>query len=123
MTIATFAWATLACGLGSLVRHLVSMLDRSGAFPWPTIASNTVGSAAVGALAGAVSSGAGQTWMLVVGAGFAGGLTTFSSLAVDAVVLWREERRAATTAYLVATAGLGLAAAAAGWLTWSWLVA
>ncbi|MFW7413686.1 fluoride efflux transporter FluC [Demequina sp. SO4-18] len=120
MTPALFVAAIVGCGVGATLRYLVSRLDRHGVFPWPTIVSNLLGSVLMGAVAAAVIEGdAHPGWLLVLGGGVAGGLSTFSTLAVDAVLLWRERRPRAVIAYLVATLGAGIAAAAAGW--WGWL--
>jgi CrcB protein len=50
----------------------------------------------------------------IAGAGIAGGLTTFSTLAVDAVVLWRASRFRATM-YVATTGVAGVLAGIAGW--------
>lgn len=116
MSAWAYAGAVLGCGLGAMVRYLLGRLDHPQSFPWPTVVANTGGSAALAAAAAAVASGAAEPWVgLVVATGFAGGLTTFSSLAVDALVLWRDGRRRACVAYLALTFGAGVAAAGASW--------
>lgn len=116
MTPALFLIAALGCGTGATLRYAISRLDRHGRFPWPTIVSNTAGSALLGCVAAAViDGGAGVGWLLVLGGGVAGGLSTFSTLAVDAVILWREGRRRALLTYVTATLATGLGAAALGW--------
>lgn len=96
--------AAVACGLGATCRHLLSTLRYRRALPWPTLLANALGSLALGAVASiAVTSTHADVLMLVVGGGFAGGFTTFSTLAVDAVVLWRDDRRAHAAGYLVAS--------------------
>ena len=112
-------WASLAavlgCGLGASVRFALGWLDRRRTFPWTTILANVLGSALLGAvLAMTQGGGLSTTAAFVLGTGVAGGLSTFSSLAVDAVVLWKDGRRPAALAYLAATLALGLLAAAAG---------
>ncbi|MFW2513096.1 fluoride efflux transporter FluC [Demequina sp. SO4-13] len=120
MTPALFIAAMIGCGAGATLRYAISRLDRRGAFPWPTIVSNVIGSALLGAVAAAViDAGADTGWLLVLGGGVAGGLSTFSTLAVDAVVLWRERRPRAVIAYLAVTLVVGVAAAATGWWTWT----
>ena len=114
------AWAyiaaVLACGVGSLGRYALGLARRPHQFPWPTLAANVVGSAVLGAAAGAVHGGA-SAWVLVVaGAGLAGGITTFSSLALDAVTLWGVGRRRGAVGYLAATMASGVLAAWLGWL-------
>jgi CrcB protein len=114
------AWAylaaILACGVGALGRYALGLARKPHHLPWPTLAANVVGSAVLGAAAGAVHNGA-PAWVLVVaGAGLAGGITTFSSLALDAVTLWGGGRRRGAVGYLAATMALGVVAAWLGWL-------
>ncbi len=114
------AWAYLGaivgCGAGAMLRYLLGRVDHPQSFPWPTIVANGVGSAVLAAAAAAVASDAAQPWVaLVVATGFAGGLTTFSSLAVDALVLWRDGRRRDCVVYLAITLAVGVAAAGAAW--------
>lgn len=111
-----YAAAILACGVGSVGRYALGLVRAPHQFPWPTVVANIVGSAVFGAAAGAVSAGAPEWVLLVAGAGLAGGITTFSSLALDAVTLWGRGRRGAALAYLGVTMALGVFAAFAGWL-------
>lgn len=117
------AWAYLvaiiACGIGASARYALGLARRPHQFPWPTLVANVVGSAVLGAAAAAVINNGAPGWVLVVfGAGLAGGLTTFSSLALDAVTLWGQAQRRGAVAYLGATLAAGVLAA---WLGWSLL--
>lgn len=121
MTPALFLAAAVGCAIGATARYAISRLGRPGAFPWPTVLSNVLGSALFGAAAGAVVEGTAHAgWLLVLGAGVGGGLSTFSTLGVDAVILWRDQRRRAMLVYLLATFVTGLTAA---WLGWSTAIA
>ena len=115
MTTLTWILAALACGLGATVRYGIAHIDREPRFPWTTVVSNAIGSAVLGAVAAALDSGASASVGLIVGAGFAGGLTTFSTLAVDAVVLLNERRSGAFWWYLGGTLTVGVLAAFAGY--------
>lgn len=116
MSPLVFSLATLACGVGALLRFLLTKINREWKFPWPTFAANVLGSILLGAIAhAAITSPHPDALMLIVGGGFAGGLTTFSSLAVDAVVLSRAGRPGVATGYLGATCAAGLLGAALGW--------
>ena len=119
MTPLTWILAALACGLGATVRYGIAHLDPEPRFPWTTVASNAIGSAALGAMAAALEAGAGASVGLIVGGGFAGGLTTFSTLAVDAVVLLNERRVSAFWWYLAGTVSVGAVCAFAGFSLWS----
>jgi len=116
MTGWAYAAAIIACGIGATLRYALGFARGPRQFPWPTLASNVAGSVVFGAAAGAVHAGAPPWVLLVLGAGLAGGITTFSSLALDAVTLWGTGRRSGAVAYLGATFALGLGAAGVGWL-------
>lgn len=112
-----FIAAALACGAGAVARFLLNRINHAWTLPWPTFIANTLGSLVMGAVAHvALNSPNPDELLLVLGGGFAGGLTTFSSLAVDAVVLFRGGRPAHAGGYLVATFAAGLLAAALGWV-------
>jgi len=116
MSLWAYVAAALACGIGATIRYSLSRLRSIWVLPWPTLIANVAGSVLLGAIAQeALTAANPDMLMLVVGGGFAGGLTTFSSLAVDAVVLWHEDKRPAATAYVLTTFGAGLASASAGW--------
>lgn len=115
MSVAAYAAAVVGCGVGAMLRFSLGWLDRRKVFPWPTIVANILGSALLGAVvawsdAGALSAGV----AFALGAGVAGGLSTFSSLAVDVAVLWMDGRRRDALAYVGLTFALGLCAAWAG---------
>lgn len=121
MTLALALAVALACGLAATARYALSLAAAHGTFPWPTIAVNTAGSALLaGALAAHASGALGDDALVVLGVGLAGGLTTFSTLAVDAVRLASARRWREFLLYLTATAVLGLAAS---WCAWSALSA
>jgi CrcB protein len=117
----------LGAGLGACVRAFVdrTVVAMAGPtrLPWATLAVNVAGSLLLGlvlawSLAAAASDPAGadaaETWRLVVGTGFCGGLTTFSTASVEAYLLLREGRGRAALAYAALTMGLGMAAVVLG---------
>ncbi|WP_159617560.1 fluoride efflux transporter CrcB [Arthrobacter zhaoguopingii] len=116
MTGAVFAIAA-AGGLGAGARFLldgmISSRMRSG-FPLGTVLINISGSFLLGLLAGfAASAALERSVVLVVGTGFLGGYTTFSTASVDTVRLLKAGRwRLALLSGLgTLTAALGAAAA------------
>lgn len=115
MTAWAYAAAIVACGVGAAARYALGLARASHQLPWPTLVANVAGSAVLAAAAAAVHEGAPSWVLLLFGAGLAGGLTTFSSLALDAVTLWGTGRRSWAVGYLATTAVAGLAAAAVGW--------
>lgn len=97
----------LGAGAGAALRFvLATRLD--GAWHRGTLLANVLGSFLLGLLSAAALSG---DLTALLGTGFCGGFTTYSSFAVQTHGLGR--RRGA--AYAVVTIGLGLAACTAGW--------
>ncbi len=97
-----------AAAAGTLLRVAASTrLNREG-FPYGTLAANVVGSFALGLLAGA-----GEAATVILAGGALGSLTTFSTLAVEAVELWRASRRRAVL-YAALSLVTGVAAAYGG---------
>jgi CrcB protein len=72
---------------------------------------NLVGCVLLGALLGR---GVDSRMRLLVGTGFCGGLTTFSTFAVDAAGLMRDSRAEVAATYLALSVVLGLGAFLAG---------
>lgn len=107
-----FLLAALAGGLGAAVRYLVDIgvmrLTRTK-FPWGVFVINLTGSFALGLIVGGLPDAS-----LVVGTGFLGGYTTFSTAMIDTVALWRDGERRASAFNAVGMLLLGLVAAFAG---------
>lgn len=110
----------LAGGLGAVARFVVdgAARERWGTrFPYGVLAVNVSGSLLLGLVAGLVLfAGAPGELRLVVGAGFCGGYTTFSTTSVDTVRLVQQGAFAAATANALGTLVLSLLAGAAGLL-------
>lgn len=81
-------------------------------WPWPLLIVNVVGSFVLGWVHGALP--AGSAWATVIGAGWCGGLTTFSTWAVVAAGALKERRWARAATVLLGHLVLGLCAAALG---------
>jgi CrcB protein len=96
----------LGAAVGAPLRYLLARLDSR--FPAGTLVVNTLGSGLFGGFA-ALSLGD-AAWALL-GTGFCGGFTSFSSFAVQSVE--RPARLAA--AYVMATVVLSMVACALGW--------
>ena len=91
----------LGGALGAAARYLLILLV-GGRFPWSILIANLAGSFVLGVLLASASPGL----LLFLGVGFCGALTTFSSFALDTLVLVREGRRAASvTNVAVSVAG------------------
>ena len=101
--------------VGAPLRLLVTRIaGRDGRDPAAgTLLVNVVGSALLGVLLGLRD--ASPAVLALVGTGFCGALTTFSTLGADVVRLLEERALGRALAYLAATLVLGLGAAAAGY--------
>jgi len=109
----------LAGGLGAVVRFVVDAevrARRRGAFPVGVLLVNVLGSFLLGLLTGLVRAGADDAWRLVLGVGFCGGFTTFSTTVVDTVRLARRGEVRAAVGNAAGTLVLAVAAGAGGLL-------
>lgn len=105
--------------LGAVARWATLHTFTAGTFPWPVIALNVVGSVVLGVLLAEETTHP-RTRLVLHDAGaigFCGGLTTFSTFAVDVAELLRDDEVTSAALYLVtsvavAVAGVMLGAAA-----------
>lgn len=100
----------LGAALGAPARYL---LDRfvsarhSSDFPWGTLTVNVVGCLLIGFVAG-------TSWMPLLGVGFCGGLTTYSTFSYETVKLLEAEKYRAALLNVVVSVVLGVGAASVG---------
>ena len=101
-------WLAVACGgaLGATGRYGLSQWlphqASQGSMPWATLLANVIGSALLGLLYGLSLSGrlGSSTWQAFLGPGLCGALTTFSTFALESVVLTRAGHTGTAIAYL-----------------------
>lgn len=110
--------AILAGGAaGALTRAaLEETFPQHGAdWPWVTFAVNVAGAALLGWLTTRLAEMVPPTryWRALLGTGFCGALTTFSTLQVEAIRLARDGSVALAAAYVAASIGAGMLAAVA----------
>ena len=101
----------LAGMLGGIVRFQISKwLPSSPDFPWGTLLVNYLGIFCLVYLVNGylVYMGSSKGLILALGTGFCGGLTTFSSLLLDAVKLLDTGRYLSLVTYLILSIGGGL---------------
>mgnify|MGYP000962989660 FL=1 len=101
----------LAGMLGGIVRFQISKwLPSSPDFPWGTLLVNYLGIFCLVYLVKGylVYKGSSKGLILALGTGFCGGLTTFSSLLLDAVKLLDTGRYLSLSIYLLLSVGGGL---------------
>jgi CrcB protein len=110
---------TLVAGAcGALARFLLDSSIKSrrqSPFPWATVIINVTGSLLLGILAGLVLfHGQPTAWQTVVGTGFCGGYTTFSTASFETVRLVQQNRRSLALLNAVGSLVLSVAACAVG---------
>ena len=107
-----------AGALGTLARFGVGswMLERTGtAFPWGTLLINIVGSIILAFLWGVTEGGAARPELrTVVGVGFCGAFTTFSTFEMEMYGLSSEREHATALIYLLLSVICGFVAVVAG---------
>ena len=105
---------------GSVVRYGVSLAlphDVSTGVPWSTFAVNALGCLLIGVLMVLIE-GRHPLLRPLLGIGFLGGFTTFSTFAVDAVVLANRGAYWVALAYVFGTLAAAMAGVSAGvWCT------
>ena len=110
----------LGGALGTALRYAISRWLPAGAgFPWGTLLANLVGAVVLGVLLELLArrgadTGVRRRTRLLVGTGFCGGLTTYSTLAVEADLLVRAHRDGLAATYAVVSVLAGMVAAGAG---------
>ena len=105
--------------LGAPVRYVVDLMVQSrhdSVLPWGTFAVNASGSLVFGVTASGVAAAGGPHWLLtLVGTGFCGALTTFSTFSFETVRLAEEGALGAAAVNVAGSVLVGAAACAAGW--------
>jgi CrcB protein len=116
--VITLLGVAAASAIGAPARYL---LDRSvarrnrSAFPWGTLLINVSGSFLLGLLVGlGAHHGLSKTAVTVIGTGFCGAYTTFSTFSVETIRLVEEGALVEATLNALGSIAVGLLAAAAG---------
>ncbi|WP_104106372.1 CrcB family protein [Nocardioides sp. 616] len=121
MSPGLFTLLVLAGGVGAGVRYVVDGAIRSRIktlFPWPTALINMSGSLVLGGITGLVAGDLASTAVsAVLGTGFLGGYTTFSTASYETVDLVRARHYAVAALYAF---GVLAASVALAYLGYSW---
>ncbi|AWS41966.1 fluoride efflux transporter CrcB [Streptosporangium sp. 'caverna'] len=113
-------WLLVLIGgaVGAPLRYLTDRAVQARhdtVFPWGTFAVNVVGSLILGALTGAALSGAaGPGVQLLLGTGFCGALTTYSTFSYETLRLAETGARFFAAANVIASIAAGLGAVFVG---------
>jgi fluoride exporter len=113
-------WIFIAIGgaAGALARYAVAgrvARRTGGAFPWGTLAVNTLGAFLLGVVLMAIEGSPRRLEVVaLVAVGFLGDFTTFSTYAYEATTQLRERRWGRAIAYVLGSVCLGLLAFVAG---------
>lgn len=110
----TLLWVMLGGALGAGLRWWVGaglLRQLQGGWPWSTLLVNVAGAFAAGYLLVRLHDHPqAGLWRALLVVGFLGGLTTFSSLMVELLVMARDARPAGALLYLASSLGGGLLA-------------
>ena len=116
-----YLWIAIGGVLGTYARYELSLIITAGkgAIPWATFIVNVVGSFILGALLELLvrsgkDMGLRRRIRLLVGTGFCGSLTTFSTFATETDLLVKGGHLGVADIYLVLTTTFGLLAAVVG---------
>lgn len=118
---AAVGWVAAGGVAGTAARYGLFLADpvRTAGWPWATFVVNVVGAFLLGVVLEALArSGSDSGWRrrirLLVGTGFCGSLTTYSTFAVEADLLVRDHTAGLAVAYLATSLVAGVGATAAG---------
>jgi CrcB protein len=108
----------LAGALGAPARYLIDGFVQNrtrGPFPWGTFLINAVGSFLLGVLTGlSLHHGLAKAPKVVLGTGFCGAFTTFSTFSYETVRLLEDGARREAVLHVAGSLAVGLLAAGAG---------
>lgn len=109
----------LGGAVGAPTRYLTDLLVQSrhdSKVPWGTFSVNVVGSLILGIVAGAGSGAGLPPWAVtLLGTGFCGALTTFSTFSYETVRLLDAGRWRTASLYVAVSVVAGFGACALGW--------
>jgi CrcB protein len=115
----TLVLVMVGAAIGAPSRWLVDRAVQrrhDSVFPWGTFVVNIMGSLLLGFIMGATAfARIGEPWYAVLGTGFCGGFTTFSTFSYETFRLIEDGSRNVAARNVVVSLGFGLAAAYAGW--------
>ncbi|MGH3328359.1 MAG: fluoride efflux transporter CrcB [Streptomycetales bacterium] len=119
MTPAAVAFVALGAAIGAPVRFLVDRAVQTwhdSGFPWGTMTVNVFGSMLFGLLTGGLLTGVfSESVGALIGTGFCGTLTTYSTFGYETIRLFEDGSRFYAISNVAVTLFAGLGAAFLGW--------
>lgn len=112
MTFLDIAVVGLGGFIGAILRYLLSK-RLNGKNPFGTLLVNLSGSFFIGIIFGL---GLSKLWTLFFVSGFAGALTTFSTLQKEIIEMWRTDQKKEAVLYVLVTCVGGIALAFLGFM-------
>jgi CrcB protein len=119
----TFVWVALGAAFGAPLRYVIDRVIQrrhDTVFPWGTLTANVTGCLVLGFLVSAVSR-LSPGVEIVLGAGFCGALTTYSTFSYEILRLLQDGARFYAATYLGASILGGFGAVGIGWTLGTWL--
>ncbi len=125
--VVLFLMVGLAGAVGAILRFGISQLSKSAlgeAFPWGTLLVNLIGCFLLGMIMSVSEESLSPRTKSIVGAGFLGALTTFSTFGLETCLKLEEGAWLLAFSNVLANVLLGLILAGVGiWAGKSWIVA
>jgi len=116
----TVALVMLGGAVGAPLRYLTDLFIQArhdSVLPWGTLTVNVTGSLLLGAMASAVTNAGAPAWLLsLVGTGFCGALTTFSTFGFETIRLVEDGSWFEAVLNVAASLTVGGLAVATGWV-------
>jgi CrcB protein len=110
----------LGGAVGAPLRYLTDLFIQArhdSVLPWGTLTVNVTGSLLLGAMASAVTNAGAPAWLLsLVGTGFCGALTTFSTFGFETIRLVEDGSWFEAVLNVAASLTVGGLAVATGWV-------
>jgi len=114
----TVAMVLIGGAIGAPLRYVTDLIVQSrhdSVYPWGTFLVNVIGSLVLGVTAALVSAGASPWVYALVGTGFCGALTTFSTFSYETVRLVEEGSIFKAAMNCVGSVAVGLGVCAGGY--------
>lgn len=105
--------------VGAPLRYLTDLFVQArhdSVVPWGTLTVNVAGSLVLGGVAGAVANAGAPAWLLtLIGTGFCGALTTFSTFGFETLRLIEDGSWIEALVNVLLSVALGMLAVVVGW--------